>query len=291
MLTCKRIICYHYSMKTVAIFYNKLNEQAANTSVSLQQWLTDNGYKYILEDIKTTKAKRIRKADYIISLGGDGTTLRAARLASEEDIPILGVFLGTLGFLAEVDTDQLYEAINQVAEGNYHIDERSMLELNIHNDSKEVHNELALNEIVLTATRKHMLSLDVFVSDRYVTTYTADGLIISTPTGSTAYNLSAGGPILSPKLDATTITPICAHSLNLRSLVVDGDEEVSVRSTNPLNAKPSYIALDGQKEINLTGHSIVKIKKSKETIKFIRFKDFCFFEALRSKLKWSGKSH
>jgi NAD+ kinase len=278
-------------MKTIAIFYNKLNEQASCTALSLQQWLSDNQYKYILEDIKTTKTKRIKKADFIISLGGDGTTLRAARLASEHDIPILGVFLGTLGFLAEIDTDKLYEAINQMAIGDYHIDERSMLELNIHTDSKDSQKAMALNEIVLTATRKHMLSLDVLISDKYVTTYTADGLIISTPTGSTAYNLSAGGPILSPKLDATTITPICAHSLNLRSLVVDGEEEVTIRNTHPSEAKPSYVALDGQKEINLSGNSIIRIKKSKETVKFIRFHDFCFFEALRSKLKWSGKSH
>ncbi|OGH95621.1 MAG: hypothetical protein A2X42_00465 [Candidatus Margulisbacteria bacterium GWF2_38_17] len=278
-------------MNTIAIFFNNQKEKATQAAETLQTWLEENNYKYIIENVTATSDNRIKKADLIISLGGDGTTLRAARLSSQYNIPILGVSLGTLGFLAEVSVDKLTEAITNIANDNYTIDERSMLVLKILENGKEIENAFALNEVVVTSTRTRMVMLDVFVSNNYVTSYSADGLIISTPTGSTAYNLSAGGPILSPKLDATIITPICAHSLNLRSLVVSGNDEVIIRPSNPYHFSSALVSLDGQKDINLTECNYLSIKKAKKTVKFIRFADFCFFEALRSKLKWSGKAH
>lgn len=278
-------------MKTVAIFFNKDKEKASQTAEHLSTWLTEHHYRYIIEDVHSSCEDNLLKADYIISLGGDGTTLRAARLASSHNIPILGVSLGTLGFLAEVSIDNLFEAIKKIEDKQYRIDERSMLALSIMEDNKKIEKAIALNEIVLSSPRTKMLLTDVSVSGHYLTTYAADGLIVSTPTGSTAYNLSAGGPILSPLLDATIITPICAHSLNLRSLVVDGREKVLISPHDPAKFKEAIVSIDGQFDITISSTQTLKIKKANKKIQFIRFDEFCFFEAMRSKLKWSGKSH
>lgn len=277
-------------MKKIAIYYNKEKEKAVKACEELCEWLTSNNYNFFLEELASKNKNKLAEANYIIALGGDGTMLRAARLACKYDKPILGVFLGTLGFLAEIDKDSMYNSILKISSSNYHIDSRSMLKMSILRNGKAIHSGNALNEIVVSSSKTRMLNINVEVAENYVTTYSADGLIISTPTGSTAYNLSSGGPILSPDLNLAILTPICAHSLNLRSLVIDAEKEIIISPSDPSHFKNAFISLDGQQEFSLTEKDKVIINKSEHQVKFIRFKDEYFYDALRSKLKWSGKS-
>ena len=227
-------------------------------------------------------------ADLIISLGGDGTLCRSAREYSTAGVPVLGINLGGLGFLTEIPLDTFGEGLQAVCSGECLIEERIMLEANILRDGKQFSSYLALNDVVISkSSLPRTISLETFVSGDLVTTYSADGIIISSPTGSTAYSLSAGGAIVDPRLDVILISPICAHTLSVRPLIISGDETVCVSPKAPF--QDILLTVDGQECHTLRMTDKVEVCKSPSRARLVRLRHKkSFFETLRTKLGWSG---
>lgn len=226
--------------------------------------------------------------DLLIALGGDGTMIATARLVSGRGTPVLGVNLGTLGYLTEFAVEDVIPALEFVVRGNYEIDRRLMLDWRALRDGDQVGAGTALNDVVVNKSAlARIIDIDCTVGGRYVTTYRADGLILSTPTGSTAYNLSAGGPIIAPDVEAIAIAPICPHTLTNRPLVLPHYAEIRLR----INTREQEVMLtsDGQTGLPLSSDDVIELRKSPRTFNTIAAKDRDYFEILRSKLKWSGR--
>ncbi|MGH9683585.1 MAG: NAD(+)/NADH kinase [Candidatus Acidiferrales bacterium] len=229
-----------------------------------------------------------RKVDVLIVLGGDGTLLSAARVLHGHKVPILAVNLGSLGFLTSVTLDELYPLLDQVLAGKHQISERMMLEAEIVHDGVRGERQSALNDAVITkAALARMLEFDVHVNGNHIGRYRADGLIVATPTGSTAYSLAAGGPIVHPDIDAFLITPICPHTLSNRPLVVPDSARVEINFE--ATQEPVYLTLDGQIGVQLQAKDRVVIMKSSSKVYLIRPPRKNYFEILRSKLRWGER--
>ncbi len=227
----------------------------------------------------------ISRADIIIVFGGDGTLLSVARLVGDRGLPILGVNLGGLGFITEVSKNEICKAMHEVIfSKQYRYEERIMLSVEVHRKSKKIARHTALNDVVINkGAIARMVELEIYVNSQYVTDFRADGLIVSTPTGSTAYSLSAGGPILYPTLESFVITPICPHTLANRPIVLPDKLSIEV---NVRSGEDVYLTLDGQEGIPLNVNDRVKIKKADFKTKFILIKKRDYFKILRTKLKW-----
>lgn len=225
-------------------------------------------------------------ADAVLVLGGDGTFLGAARRATGRGTPLLGINLGSLGFMTEVAVDEMERALDELADGSYDIEERIMLGLEV-GSGKNIRREEALNEVVFSnAKAAKMVELSLSVNGQHVTDYRSDGLIISTPTGSTAYALSSGGPILYPTLDALLICPICPHTLTNRPIVVPRDSVIAVEM-GP--AHDEIIAtLDGQIPVVIRKGDRVSVARSGKITRIVKVPERTHFDTLRSKLGWGG---
>jgi NAD+ kinase len=228
------------------------------------------------------------QVDLLIVLGGDGTLLSAARALGSHKVPILAVNLGGLGFLTSVTLEELYPVLDQILAGQHRVSERMMLDAEILRGGKVAERQCALNDAVANkAAIARMLDFDVFVDGNSVGRYRADGLVIATPTGSTAYSLAAGGPIIDPDLDAFVITPICPHMLTNRPLVVPGAAHIDLDFTAA--DEPVYITLDGQIGFQLKPKDRVSITKSQSRVALVRPPSKTYFEVLRNKLKWGER--
>ncbi|KJS04835.1 MAG: inorganic polyphosphate kinase [Flavobacteriales bacterium BRH_c54] len=228
-------------------------------------------------------SKELGKVDYLISIGGDGTFLETIVLVKDNDIPVLGINTGRLGFLSNVKTDEIAEAIDALINKAYDIDERSMLSIEANNFDFGANN-YALNEITLHRTDSStMITVHTYLDDEFLNSYWADGLIISTPTGSTAYSLSCNGPILLPDSENMIITPIAPHNLNVRPLVINDEKvlkiQIDARSEN-------YVVALDSRSYSLPLDATLKITKTPHTIKLIRLNNHTFLTTLRSKLMW-----
>lgn len=224
-------------------------------------------------------------ADMVISVGGDGTFLKAASRVGNKDIPILGINTGRLGFLADVSPEEMEATFNEIYENRYSVEERSVLQIK-HNEQHLKGCPYALNEIaVLKRDSSSMISIHTAINGAYLTTYQADGLVISTPTGSTAYSLSVGGPIIVPHSNTIAITPVAPHSLNVRPIVIRDDWEITLdvesRSHNFL------IAIDGRSESCKEGTQLT-IRKAGYSIKVVKRHNHIFFNTLRTKMMWGA---
>lgn len=228
------------------------------------------------------------KIDLLIVLGGDGTVLSAARALGAHKVPVLAVNLGGLGFLTSVTLDELYPLLEQVLAGRHSTSERMMLDAGIFHDGKAVMRQCALNDAVATkGALARMLDFDVYIDGSHVGRYRADGLIVATPTGSTAYSLAAGGPIIDPAIEAFVITPICPHMLTNRPLVIPDTARIDVDFSAA--EEPIYVTLDGQIGSQLKTGDRVTITKSKNRVALIRPPSKTYFEILRSKLRWGER--
>jgi NAD+ kinase len=228
------------------------------------------------------------KIDLLIVLGGDGTLLSGARAMGNKRVPILAVNLGGLGFLSSVTLDELYPVLETVLSGGHKTSERMMLAANISRGGTCVEQQDALNDAVITKTAlARMLEFDVLVDGAPVTRYRADGLIVATPTGSTAYSLAAGGPIVDPQLEALLITPICPHMLTNRPLVIPDTArvEIDIAATE----EPVYLTLDGQVGFQLESRDRVAISKSANRVVLVQPPRKTYFDVLRSKLRWGER--
>jgi len=231
-------------------------------------------------------AKDFLKIDFLLTLGGDGTILSAARAIGNRKTPILGVHVGELGFLAEVTMDDMFDRLNMVSQGNFLIQNRMVLKAEIDNgDTPKTF--YALNDFVIDRGKsQRLITMELFANRHFISKYKSDGLIFSTPTGSTAYSLSAGGPIVMPKLKAIVVTPLSPHTLTLRPIVVPDDQILEIKFVD--DDKVAF-AVDGQVSEYLSPGSRVLIKKSSFDIKMIKFEDSNYFQTLRLKMGWGKR--
>lgn len=222
--------------------------------------------------------------DALFVLGGDGTLLNAARCVAEKNIPLLGINLGNLGFLTELEIDKLFNGLADLISGNYYIEERMMLEANVKRRGEIIGNFHALNDIVITkGAFARMIEMNTYIDNNFFTTYPADGIIIASPTGSTAYSLSAGGPIVSPDIDIMIITPICPHTLYARPIIISHNQIIKVLLIS--DTGEVMLTVDGQDGFQLQKEDEILVKKSHLTTKLIKLRDRTFYDILREKLK------
>ena len=233
--------------------------------------------------IATSSSEMYKSVDFVVVIGGDGTILRVARSAAIFDTPILGINFGTLGYLADVEKVNAIDAIEKVLNGDFTIENRMMLEPYVERGCVSHEINLALNEVCITnSVCSRMIKLSVEVNGEYFDTFRADGIIVSTPTGSTAYNLSAGGPILSPHTELMTITHICPHTLYARPFVIDGNDVVRIRVQS--NYNNVQMSCDGQSTVQMKNDDVIVVKKSRYVTRIIKTTNMNFYDILRRKM-------
>jgi len=228
--------------------------------------------------------KLISNIDIIFSLGGDGTFLNIARQTSKLGIPILGINLGSLGFLAEVELKDIEKSVKDIVNGKYEIQERMMITSTIYKNDKPVYQNDALNDFVISRGElSRIITLELYINNSFVDSFPGDGLIISTPTGSTGYALSAGGPVIEHDAKLMLITPICSHAMHSRSFVVDKKSNIEIKLIGDKKNK-CLLTVDGQKGFSLAGDEKVVIKRSKIKAKIIKVNNKSFYDTLRKKM-------
>ena len=233
-----------------------------------------------------------RHVDLIVVMGGDGTLLSMATRIAEagREVPIVGVNFGSLGFLTEIRIDELYQALQSVIAGTATIDQRTMLAAEAYRSREPFDSRIVLNDVVFTkGALSRIIELSVSVSTGLVTKVKADGLIITSATGSTAYNLAAGGPIVHPRVDAIGITPIAPHTLTNRPIVIPGSETIEVRPNIDVGADEIFVTYDGQAGYPLQKGDVVRVRKSERSLRLVRAPVRSYFEVLREKLKWGER--
>jgi len=280
--------------KSVGILTKPKFPEVKTTLRDVVSWLRDRRIDVILDTVSAAllgeqggcqKTQLAGRADVLLILGGDGTMLNAARLAGERGIPILGVNMGGLGFLTEVRLEHLYPSLERVFANDFVLDERLMLRTHVHRHGETVAQGAVLNDVVVSkGTLARMIELRIAIQGQFVTNLRGDGLIVSTPTGSTAYSLSAGGPILHPAVQCLILTPVCPHTLTHRPLIVPVHAEIDVTLTSKDDG--AMATLDGQVGVAMTQGDTVEITASEHLTRLIRFPESTYYEVLREKLKW-----
>lgn len=267
----------------VAVYTNKNKDKNLEITNYVVSFLKDKCNVLMPQSFESFDAM-CEKADALIVLGGDGTLLRVSNRACLFDLPVLGINLGTIGFLAEVEKNKIESCLNKFLSGDYSIEERFMFDADVVRDGKLIARYHALNDVVVSSsTFKKIVSLNLYVNDEYITSYAADGMIFATPTGSTAYSLSAGGPITDSAMELIIVTPICAHSLFSRPLILPPDKKVTVEILKD-KEKTSQITIDGAEGEKLIPGDKIDIYASKKKTKLIRVNGMNFYEVLRKKL-------
>ncbi|MGD9851238.1 MAG: NAD(+)/NADH kinase [Nitrospirales bacterium] len=259
----------------------------------VQRWVHEQGKATIVDNENAngipnkpspTRLRIEAEADLLIVLGGDGTMLSGARLVERRSLPILGVNMGGLGFLTETTFEDLPKALTKIVAGEFQLDTRLMLHVELHREGKVIETYSALNDMVISKGHlARMIATKVWVDQAFMTNLRGDGLLVATPTGSTAYSLSAGGPILDPRLEVLLINPICPHTLSHRPFLASSQAPVTIELTSPEGAMAT---IDGQIGTEMSQGDMVKIRASPHRTQLIRFPDRNYFEVLRSKLKW-----
>ncbi len=280
--------------KSIGILTKPKFPEVKSTLQAVVTWLRARQIDVILDTTSAAllgeqgglqKTQLAGRADVLLVLGGDGTMLNAARLAGERGIPILGVNMGGLGFLTEVHLDNLYPSLDRVFANDFVLDERLMLKTHVHRHGETVAQGVVLNDVVISkGTLARMIELRIAIQGQFVTNLRGDGLIVSSPTGSTAYSLSAGGPIVNPAVQSLMLTPICPHTLTHRPLIVPGNVEVEVTLTSKDDG--AMATLDGQVGIAMTQGDTAVIQTAEHRTRLIRFPESHYYEVLREKLKW-----
>jgi len=283
--------------KVAAIVSRPQREEVARTVPELLEWLHAHGYEVIV-DPETAKYSNgqeqvlrsqmsSRPLDLVVVLGGDGTLLSAVRDTAVTDAPLLGVNLGSLGFLTDVPLSSLFPMLEQIAQGSAPIEQRTLMKCELMRGEEILGSYKAFNDVVVNKTALARLNnYDLFVDKSFVSSYRADGMIVATPTGSTAYSLSAGGPVVMPTVNAFVITPVAPHSLTHRPLVVPDSSivEIVLRSDEEV----AYLSMDGQPGLDLRDGDRVRCKRSDHKVNLFRT-EADFFHVLRSKLKWGER--
>lgn len=271
-------------LKEVGVILRRDSEEPSIIAAELTEWFAARSIKTVIDKVQPG-------LDLLIILGGDGTLLHVAAAASRYDIPVVGINLGDLGFLTEIGKDERYDMLKAILDGEFTIEERMLLKVRLLSDSRKSNWRYALNDVVISkGTIDRLIQLGAWADDDYITTYRADGLIFSTPTGATAYNLSAGGPIVHPSLDSILVTPICPFMLDSRPLLVAPDTKLITRLTvkQCLDVK---VMVDGQMAWDMKENNTLEVQASKNYLKLIGSPRKGYFEILRNKLNWGNSSN
>jgi NAD+ kinase len=283
-------------IKKIGIIANVEKEKSAECSIQLREWAFNKGIKVFFEEgiagkIGESKGMDRRElashVDLLVVFGGDGTILRTVRFVSEYDIPIVGINLGEFGYLTEVNLNEMYSALELIVKGEYQTEKRMMLDITIYLGTETIRQQSILNDVVITrGNLSRILNLETTVNQRYLTTFRADGIIISTPTGSTAYNISAGGPIVFPEQDSFIINPICPFALTNRPIIIPDEAEIKVILWT--KEQGATLTLDGQVSYTMKSGDNIIIRKSPYVTNLVSspFRDY--MEILRTKLGWGG---
>jgi len=290
-------------MKRIGIIAKRNKPEAVPIARNLVEWLRPKKVDVYIEEEMANflgvhasgpHLNSIRREDFpdhaemIIVLGGDGTLLSVARQVWDHNIPILGVSLGGLGFLTEIHLEELYRILERVLQGDFKTDEREVLDASVIRKGEKISEFTILNDAVINkGALARIIELETTINGEFLSTFRSDGLIISTPTGSTAYNLSAGGPIVYPSLNTIIITPICPHTLTNRPILVPDDVEVRVLLKS--KHQEVILTLDGQQGFSLEFDDVVEVRKAEGKILLIKSPYRHYFEVLREKLKWGER--
>ena len=284
--------------KKIGVFCKPKAPSATDILGRLIPWLRkqnyhiflDTGTAAIINETSSYEKREIsQQADLLIVLGGDGTLLSVARAAHPHNIPILAVNLGSLGFLAEISIDELYPTLENILAGKFEIENRMLLNACIWRNGEKVEDHNVLNDVVINkGAVARVISLQVLVNGQYMTSYRADGLIIATPTGSTAYSLSAGGPIIHPSMHTLVLSPICPFTLTNRSILIPDQSIIQVKLAAEYD--DVRVTLDGQEGYDMRAGDILEIKKTKTSFQLIRGPNKNYYQILRDKLHWGSQS-
>ncbi|HEU5361302.1 MAG TPA: NAD(+)/NADH kinase [Candidatus Deferrimicrobiaceae bacterium] len=284
-------------MKSVGIIAKHTDPRAQKIVADLGNWLEARGKTVVLDKETASlvhrsdavvRSKLPEKCDFLIVIGGDGTLLSAARVVGTSGKPILGVNLGSLGFMTAVTLEELYPVLERIFNYDLDYDERMMLVAHVHRMGERVANYTVLNDVVINkGALAKIIDIETTIGEMYLSSFKADGLIISTPTGSTGYSLAAQGPILHPTLRAIVITPICPHMLTNRPIVIPDD--MVVRAKLRSRESDVFLTLDGQVGLGIREDDVIEVKRADAPLRFLRspFKDY--FAVLRTKLKWGER--
>lgn len=284
-------------MKKFALLTNYSKDKRLVYTRMIKTYITENGGSYwIPRYISETDKDGDQRYDFsdmpediecVLVLGGDGTLLQAARELLQRHIPLLGINLGTLGFLTSAEKSELPKCLDSVLDDSCSIDERMMLEGVAYHGSEKIQMNIALNDVIIArAGFSRLVELKIYVNGELLSIYNADGIIVSTPTGSTGYSLSAGGPIIFPQTDVIVITPICPHSLQARSLVVSGEDRIMIEigRRRKTQKEEAMVTFDGRSAQELETGDRIEIYKAQETTQLIRLKGRSFYQALQNKI-------
>ncbi len=284
-------------MKAVGIFVKRHHQDAVKVAGEVAGWLAAHGIDILAEPSLASALPGARSrpaaaipdaADLLVVLGGDGTLLSVSRLVGDRSTPILGVNLGSLGFLTEVTRDEAIPVLERLAAGELEVSERLRLDVAIRRADAEVARYRVLNDLVINkGALARIIDMEAWVDDAYLTTFKADGLIVATPTGSTAYNLAAGGPIISPALHCLVISPICPHMLTNRPIIVS--DEAVIRIEVKSHDEEVALTADGQMGMPLHGGDVVEIRRSAHPTVLVLSPTKDYFQILRTKLKWGER--
>jgi NAD+ kinase len=283
-------------MKSIGIIANVRKEMTKGVVEEIIRWASQENVGFFLgEELAplvghseaALPAKELwQECDVLISLGGDGTMLASARAVGEHKTPILGINLGGVGFLTEINSNDLQNTLNRLKKGYYFIEKRMVLETEVEGLKKL--EQYALNDIVIDRGEvARLFLLHLYADDEFICSYSADGLIISTPSGSTAYNLAAGGPIINPRMNALIVSPICPHTLASRTILFSEKETLKV--TVELDSREAGLTIDGQVAFHLKSGSSVLIRKANHSVNLVKLRDRSFYEILRTKLHWGAR--
>ncbi len=283
--------------KSVGIISKPAKPELAQILPPLFEWFRKHNYQIAIDretsvysqgpEVVDRREMAVRHLDFVVVLGGDGTLLSTSRVVAKSGIPVLGVNLGSLGFLTEVPLPELYQALEDVDQKRAAVESRSLVHCELLRNGESIMNYSALNDVIVNKSALARLnSYDLYIDKAFVTTYKADGLIVSTPTGSTAYSMAAGGPILMPSVDAFVITPVSPHSLTHRPLVVRDSVEIEI--VVKTGEEEAYLSVDGQVGMPVRDDDKVICRKEKHQVQLLRIRR-AFFEVLRTKLKWGQR--
>lgn len=280
---------------TIGIISRPRRSNLAAVAPPLLEWFAAHGIR-ILYDTETasvlpdsssglTRTEVAEQSQLLLVLGGDGTLLAAARVAAPLGIPILPINMGSLGFLTSFKIEEMYPALEEVLAGRFSCSERVMLDVELHRDAEIIERQRVVNEAVINkGALARMIDLQLTIDTDFVCRYRADGLIVATPTGSTAYSLSAGGPIVHPAVESWIITPICPHTLSDRPVVVRDSSSIEVHLSG--DTESVFLTLDGQTGIPMQAADVVRMRRAAERLRLIQPAQKSYFEILRNKLKW-----
>ena len=278
----------------IGIITKPNDNRVTETLNSLVNRLKQLNYDIVLDQtvapystLNTVATTELKQCDVVLVLGGDGTLLAAARTLSVMNVPIIGVNLGRLGFLVDVDNANKCEELEKILSGQYKQEQRILLEVSVYRNEQLIYQHNALNDVVLHISEAvRMIEFETFINDKLVNTQRADGLVLSTPSGSTAYALSNGGPILHPSLPVIAMLPICPHTLSSRPIVIDANDQITLRLM-PNNQSQAQVVCDGQSDIIINAGDVIKINKAPQGITLLHPEKYDYYHILREKLHWS----